>query len=514
MKKSNLRENYDAIIIGSGMGGLTVASLLAQIGKKRVLILERHFKLGGFTHSFRRGHYEWDVGVHYIGEMHPNGMCRRIMDRITGNQVQWHRCGPIMERFHFPESTFEVPDDPELFKSRLLEQFPNEKTHIERYFRDVRRCQGWIARWFFSKVFPNWLGSLVSIPRRQLASQTTAGYLKPIQSDLLKAILTAQWPDFGTPPAKSAFAFHSAVTGDYFRGFFYPEGGSKKIAAAVQQIVESHGGTCLVNHQVDEILIENGKAVGVRARNKNQECVFRAPVIVSNAGAATTFTKFLPGDVCHAEKEKVTRMQRGTSAMALFLGLKEDPRLHGFDDANYWFFRSLDHDRAANQTQPFEIAGGYLSFGSLRNPGTQHHTAQIVTFSDYDPWKQFAKQPWLNRGQDYESLKAQVVESMLQLADSYVPKLRGLIDYAELSTPLSFEHFSNHPSGMIYGPMCDPNRLSRDAWSIKTSLPSLYLAGSDIGSPGINGAMMSSIFTAAIILGPMSFVKIFGPANS
>ncbi len=88
-------QNYDTIVIGSGMGGLTVASLLAQIAGQRVLLLERHFKAGGFTHSFKRDHYEWDVGLHYVGEMQPGRLNRRIMDLVTGHKVDWHPLGTL-----------------------------------------------------------------------------------------------------------------------------------------------------------------------------------------------------------------------------------------------------------------------------------------------------------------------------------------------------------------------------------------------------------------------------------
>ena len=79
MTQAQSTTHFDVIMIGSGMGALTTASILAQIGKKRVLLLERHFKPGGFTHSFRRKKYEWDVGVHYVGQMQPGSMARRMM---------------------------------------------------------------------------------------------------------------------------------------------------------------------------------------------------------------------------------------------------------------------------------------------------------------------------------------------------------------------------------------------------------------------------------------------------
>ena len=79
-----MSDGFDAIVIGSGIGGLSTASLLAQVAKKRVLVLERHFKLGGLTHSFQRQGFHWDVGLHYVGGMAAGSMSRQFMDLVTG----------------------------------------------------------------------------------------------------------------------------------------------------------------------------------------------------------------------------------------------------------------------------------------------------------------------------------------------------------------------------------------------------------------------------------------------
>ena len=153
---------YDVIVIGSGIGGLATASILAQVGKRRVLVVERHFKLGGFTHSFRRKDYEWDVGVHYVGEMQPGATTRRIMDLVTRKGVDWHRIGSPFERFVFPEGTFEVSDDPKLYMQKLIERFPAEEANIRTYFKDLTKAQSWVARWFIGKQLPKWVASMMT----------------------------------------------------------------------------------------------------------------------------------------------------------------------------------------------------------------------------------------------------------------------------------------------------------------------------------------------------------------
>ena len=107
-------QTYDAIVIGSGIGGLACASLLTKLAGKRVLVLERHFKAGGQTHEFERkgpNHrkYAWDVGLHYVGEMEPGQGQRHLLDAITGDSVDWIPLPDPYDVFLYPGFRFDVP---------------------------------------------------------------------------------------------------------------------------------------------------------------------------------------------------------------------------------------------------------------------------------------------------------------------------------------------------------------------------------------------------------------------
>ncbi len=513
--QSDQTSTYDTIVIGSGIGSLATASLLAQVGGQRVLVLERHAKLGGFTHSFQRKGFEWDVGLHYVGEMQDGTMPRQIMDLVTGHDVRWHAMGSPYERFIFPEATFEVPVGADAFLERLKQRFPEEAEGLDAYFKDMQRMQGWTARWYTSKQFPPMVARALTWPGAQLAHMSTADYLARFKAPLLRAILAAQWPNFGTPPQYSTFAQHAMVQAHFLEGGFTPEGGSKALASAAQRAIESRGGRCLVSHPVTRILVERGRAVGVEVLRKGRTLQFRAKTIVSGAGVRTTFDRLVPEGLCQEERDRVRRLNPGVSALVLFLGLKDDPRAHGFDDANHWIFRRLDHDTeaAASEGNKEDVDGAFLSFCSLRRPGAKRHTAQIITFGPGDAWKPYGGTEWLNRGDDYLAHKERVAESMLSFVEEFVPGVRALVDYVELATPMSFEHFSGHPDGWVYGQRCDIHRYTDDQWWVKTSLKGLHLTGSDVGSPGIDGALMAGLMTAGYLLGPLGMPRIMMAAQ-
>ncbi|MCC6511561.1 MAG: NAD(P)/FAD-dependent oxidoreductase [Pirellulaceae bacterium] len=507
----NLR--YDCIVIGSGMGGLTAATLLARVGKKRVLVLERHFKAGGFTHTFRRHEFEWDVGLHYVGEMQTGSLSRRIMDLVTSHRVQWNPLGSPYERFVFPDFIYEVPNSFKAYQAQLCADFPEEKLSIITFLRRIRAAQGWGIRWFVSKCLPTLVGRCLTSLGRPLALKTTDDVLGSIVDPKLKAILAAQWPDMGTPPKSSAFVFQAMVAAHYADGAFYPVGGSGEIAQAAIDLLREWGGDCLVNHPVEEILVEDGRAVGVRVRHKSQTQEYFAPVIISDAGVRTTFLKLVPSDVCMSERVRAERLKPGPSANILFLGLNDNPKTAGFDDANYWIFSDLTHvQQPLEANSPLDIDGVFLSFGSLRDPDRTEHTAQIILFDSQDRWQQYADKPWKRRGEMYEEAKQQLVERLLDYVEERLPGLRQLVKYAELSTPLTVQSFTGHQGGTIYGQPCDRSRVLENSWQCGTSLRNLYLTGADVGMPGIGGAQMAGVMTAAKVLGPLGLPSIMKAA--
>ena len=519
------QHSYDAIVIGSGMGALAFSSIMAKLRKWRVLVLERHFKIGGFTHTFSRpGGWTWDVGLHYVGEMGHGMTGRKLFDFITDGHVAWSPMPDVYDMFVYPGLTVKVPKGRENFERTLVEAFPAERQAIGEYFRDVKRAAGWLNRRIMAMVTPqpvSWIVTTINRFSEHSALQTTQQYLEShIRDPRLRAVLASQWADYGLPPGRSAFVAHAVIVSHYLNGAWYPAGGAGEIPKAAGSVIQAAGGELLAGHEVTKILLEDGRAVGVEVQSKKGKdgarMEFRAPVIVSDAGAWNTFTRLLPTEAVPFRAELET-LPEGLEAVELFLGLKRDPRELGFQGENYWIFSSFDHDQMSasrNDLLDGRVPMVYVSFPSLKDPQARSHTAEIIAPFSYRTLEAFRDEPWKRRGTDYESAKSRMTQALLDLVEQQHPGFRELVAYAELATPLSFEFFTGAPSGTIYGYPATPDRFRKTWLTPKTPIRNLYLTGADAAVLGIMGALMGGIATASTLLGPAGFLEIMRAANS
>jgi all-trans-retinol 13,14-reductase len=524
MENKTSESQFDVICIGSGMGCQTVASLLAQFAQKKVLIIEKHFQAGGYTHSFSRksGKFHWDVGIHYVGDMHEGGFGNKLMGKITGGGTKWQRMAEPFEKFVYPTGTFNLYGDVVRFKADLLAKFPHEAVAIERYFDDIRKLSAIFGK---SMMLKNRMPSLKSITITNGESElvTVKDYLDHFFKDAeLRAILASQWGDYGLPPSKCAFATHAALVVHYFNGGYYPVGGGGKIFESVQPIVEAAGGKILTTTEVSEVLIEDGKAVGVKAtqlRGAKETTDYYAPVIVSGVGAYPTYKKLIPESVAipfRDELQQFYNKEKMATSVCVYMGLSSSPAALGFKGENYWIFESLDHEevfaeRNAWLTSEAEIRNLYLSFPSLKDPEAKGHTADMITFTDYSLFEQWKDLPWKKRGEEYAKFKEHIGQKVIAAVDKRFPGFKDIVEYVEVSTPITNEHFTSHPDGAIYGLACVPERYEHEKtpwFEVQTPVEGLMITGADAGgSPGIAGAMMGGLATTLRILGNRDLLR-------
>jgi all-trans-retinol 13,14-reductase len=513
-KNPTLAEKYDTIIIGSGMGSLTTAAILAKEGQK-VLVLERHYIAGGFTHIFKRKGFEWDVGIHYIGEVQrESSVIKKLFDYITDAKLQWADMGAVYDKIIIGNKEYEFIKGVQNFKDKITSYFPTEKEAIDTYVAAVFKAIKTSQKFYMDKAMPPILskimGGKMRNPFYEFSDKTTYEVLKSITNneELIK-VLTGQYGDYGLPPKQSSFVMHAAVARHYFAGGSFPIGGSSEIAKHTDAVIENAGGSILISAEVDQIIIKNKKATGVRMKDGK---VFSAKNIISGAGIMTTYHKLLPTEIAvkHELKQQLQSVKRSVSHACLYIGLDGSPEELNLPKTNYWIYPdTIDHDTIFNNylddiNSDFPVV--YISFPSAKDPDWSNRypgksTIDIITLLPYESFEKWEETRWMKRGEDYNEVKEKISKRLLEVLYKHLPQAKGKIEHYELSTPLTTKHFINYDKGEIYGLDHSPKRFRQKFLQPRTPIKNLYLTGQDIVTAGVAAALFSGVITTSALTG-------------
>ena len=511
-RPKRLAPHYDAIVIGSGMGGLTTAALLSELGWK-VCVLEQHYTAGGYTHSYERHGYEWDVGVHYIGDVGKRTRTRRMFDFLSSGKLEWAPMDAEYDRFYIGDKVFSAIAGKKAFRDNLVTSFPAEEKAIDAYMELLADVSGALSAHSMGRVLKPWQQSVAApfMKMRTPASMYRNTY--DVLSELtdnqdLIAVLCGQWGDIGLPPKQSAFMMHAMIARHYLYGGYYPIGGSWRIADSIIPMIQKGGGEVFTYARVKRILVENGKIAGVAMKDGHRiEC----PCVISSAGTDNTFNHLLPADVVEKTgyRKLLPTVQPSFSYLCIYIGLKETAQQLGLPKTNFWIYPHNDFDAAveqfvADKDAPFPVV--YISFPSAKDPDYENRhpgtaTIEIVAPAPYKWFEEWQGSTWGKRGEDYNELKENFGERLMQHLYDKLPQLQGKVDYYEVSTPLSTDWFAGYQRGELYGLDHTTERLQQKWLGPRTKIPGLWLTGQDVLTAGVTGAMMSGMLTTMAMVG-------------
>lgn len=518
-QKHDTESHFDVIFIGSGMGCQAAAAVLAKEGK-RVLVLERHYTAGGYTHVFKRRGYEWDVGIHYIGEVNrENSVLRKLFDYITDKNLHWEDMGEVYDRIVIGEKIYDFRKGVGNFKDQMKAYFPKEADAIDRYVELLFQMSRLSRDFYTEKALPKVMQQLMGRRYRKnyltYATRTTLSVLQELTQDqeLIK-VLTGQYGDYGLPPGQSSFVMHAAVAKHYLQGGAFPVGGSSQIVENVAPVIAQKGGKVLTNAEVTEIIIENNAATGVKLADGT---TFYADQIVSGTGIFNTYGKLIPGSV--ADKfgfpDLMDKVKHSAAHVCLYLGLNGSAQELNLPKANYWLYpEDLGHDEAVERyakdiNAPFPVV--YISFPSAKDPTWEERypgksTIDIITVMPYELFEQWESTRWKKRGDEYEAQKEALAQRLLAALYEREPQVKGKVDHYELSTPVTTRHFMNYDKGELYGLDHDPSRYEQRFLQPRTPIKNFYLTGQDVVTAGVGGALFAGYLTASAMTGK-NYVK-------
>ncbi|KAL3857330.1 hypothetical protein ACJMK2_012008 [Sinanodonta woodiana] len=529
---SRVPENLDAVIIGSGIGALTTAVLLGREGKK-VLVLEQHDQAGGCCHTFVEKGFEFDTGIHYVGEMGEGEDPRILIDQVTEGQVVWI---PMDEAYDtvavgYPSYTLRYPmvAGKRNYFRKLLEMFPQEKAAIDKYTKFLEENKWACAGTMALKILPEFLtmflvrsgihGLIFPSYNKQRRTSVTE-FLNSISDNAeLKAVLAYAFGDSGVQPSQMSILEYGIIINHYMGGAYYPLGGSSEIAFQIIPIIERYGGKVLVDCPVSEILIdEAGRAVGVKVHKSSGDINIHAKYIISNAGVHTTFKYLLPKMVAakSAYYPLVEEVGSSISYITTFVGLDGSTKELGLKAGNTWAAHSFGLEQMleeyfalrVEEAVDLEVPYCFISFPSTKDPSWEYKypgksAAIIIALCPYEWFSAWEEQRCQHRGEDYVDLKERIGRQMWLQCLQVFPQLAGKMEYIEVGTPITNRHYLGYPKGEMCGLDHKLNRFSPEIFTklrAKTDIPGLYLTGQDVVTGGFVSSLYSGVFTASAVL--------------
>ncbi len=523
------RESFDAIVVGSGLGGLSAAASLCAVGK-RTLVLEGHYVAGGNSQVFRRKHhgqeFEFDVGIHYIGECGRGGVISSVLNGLgLAERVVFRPLDADgYSTLHFPDLTFRIPFGWDHYRTRLHETFPNETEAIDAVLDvmfDVASAGRRLAR-----------GELDMSTIADDAPAFLAQGLRPV-TDLFAekklsaqaaAVLLGEQGCYAVRPSQTPVVMASGLTDHFLHGAYYPVGGGQVIAGRLIEAIRAFGGEVRTQSPVHKILVENGKVKGVVTGKKNRRPVeIHAPIVISNADLKRTVHELVGKE--NWAPETVARIDSLEMAVPLFctyIGLDIDLAAAGMPNSNHFIWGDYDIESVYDELDAGQFSSRamcYITAASLKDPDSQHlapsgHTnLQIMTLvpRDYSVWnveKGPAEGGRYHRDPVYRERKEALMDQLIETSERVIPDLRKHIVWKEAATPISQERFTRSTGGTSYGIEMSTTQVGPMRVGPRTEIDGLFLCGASTPSgPGISGVMRGGVAAAGEVIDEDLFVR-------
>ncbi len=478
------------VVIGSGMGGMTSAVLLAMNGAE-VTVLEQHYRPGGFLHRFFRDGVPYDTGFHYCGSVQDGQIMNACLKHLgVWDDLTFRPLDPDgFDRVVFPDLAFRVPVGRDRYQARLTEVFPTEAAGIAAFIDAMAdACDHYGLYSFTSEPQVDKVLHYEGI--------TLDRFLRDhIQDPRCRAVIEGQSLLYGVPPAEAPLGLHALVVDHFLQGAYSIDGGGDKLAMSLVRRLRRLGGTLRLKTRATAIRVEDRQVRGVETAAGE---LLEADLVVSNLHPQLTL-ELLPSEVFRkAARKRIQGNTVGPGHMGVYLQL--DRPAEEIGNAN--LYRHLTWD-VNNAFTP--VTTEHAPFYFATAPGNRHPKGKDVvlmilslTFEKVEAW---ADSPLGERDPAYKASKQRWLEAAVGALTDDFPDMRSAIVRAEASTPLTTLHYTRSPRGAMYGHYHSVEQMGRYRPQQATKVRNLLLVGQGVFMPGVLGTCLSAYYACGYLLG-------------
>ena len=508
--------NYDAIIIGAGLGGLTAGAKLAKEGKK-VLLIEQHSIPGGCATTFKRKDFTIEVGLHELDGFGDNDLKSKIFNEFkVFDYIEFIRL-PEFYRTVWKNKDFVFPEGIDEAKSKLIKEFPHEKQGIIKYFGFITGLGKEISmlpRKKWAKIIKGALFPLF-FPKLVKSTRITVGEFidQIITDERLKLILLSNFTYYDDNPYKlSLFYFAAGQSSYYTSGSYFIKGGSQKLSDYLMNYIKDKGGEIKLGNTVTKIITKEGKAVGVEyqrnTRNLSDEKQTDfAECIIANTAIPNLTNGLLPDAESQKLNQQIKDLQYGTSILTMYLGFKG--KLSEIGNKHYSTFVIDDSVSSSKELATNNHAGFdkrsfvFVDYGVIDSGlAPEGKSVGVVCTMDYiEDWESLDKEK-------YKQKKIEVQDILINRLEKQFPGIKEQIEYVEIATAKTIKRYTLNPKGSPYGYNQSLNQTAHKRLKQRSIIPGLYYA-SAWSSPGggFTGAIYSGYLCAMNVLKDLKKVK-------
>lgn len=483
---------YDVIVIGSGLGGLECAYILAKNGMK-VCVLEQHHSIGGCLQTFKRGGAVFDTGFHYVGGLGEGESLNVLFKYFNLMDLPWQQ----LDRDNFDEivlngKSYAFANGHQNFAANLAEQFPEEQLNIQTYTNFLKGVGDHIFDSFKGKNSGDYFsGSLFAQSAKEFLEKTIKN--KELQDILAGASLKMELKD------SLPLYTYAQINDSFIRSAWRIKGGGSLIAESLQRSIKKMGGEIRTSEGASKLLEKEGKICCVHTDKGNE---ISADWVISNVHPNQTLSLIAQTKLIRKiYRKRIAKLENTFGMFTLNISLKEESmpylnrNIYLYQQADLWNYEDNKNDRALISFYPPEDGSRYCQQLDIICP---------INYNEVAEWEgsQVGR-----RGEAYKAMKERKAQELITLASTRLPALKSAIKSYSSSSNLSYENYTKTSQGSAYGIRKDYQNPMLTVLSPKSPIENLLFTGQNLNLHGILGVSMTALFTCSEILGMEQLIK-------